>query len=372
MAVAMKHRRTFTHQFLSGITAGDWWRMLRENRLAVDRCYWHRAAFITLMSLINSRYRQQEERSYGAAIAATSIQEAPIFILGHWRSGTTHLHNLLVRNRAHFAFPTVYQASFPHSFLSTEATIPRLVARYVPETRLFDNVAFQLDLPQEDEFAMCITSGFSPFMGMVFPQRAAHYDRYLTLRDVPQAEVERWKTTLLWFLKKLTYRYGQAIVLKSPPHTARVRLLLDMFPNARFVHISRNPYAVFQSTRHMYDTMVWHTYLQRPDLASISDGILRRYVTMYDAYFAERTLIPAGQLHELHFEDLRRDPLGQMRELYAALHLPGFASAEPGLRAYVDGLGVYQQNNYAGLPDEDRAQVAQAWQRNFARWSYPI
>src|SRR3712207_4452842 len=102
MQATVKHSRTFTRQFLTGITTDEWWKLLRENELGVEARYWHRAAFITLMSIVNSRYRRDEERDYAAAIEATPITEPPIFILGHWRSGTTYLHNLLVRDRDRF------------------------------------------------------------------------------------------------------------------------------------------------------------------------------------------------------------------------------------------------------------------------------
>ena len=36
-------------------------------------------------------------------------------------------------------------------------------------------------------------------------------------------------------------RSPKRIVLKSPAHTARVRVLLELFPKARFVHIIRDP-----------------------------------------------------------------------------------------------------------------------------------
>ena len=143
-----------------------------------------------------------------------------------------------------------------------------------------------------------------------------------------------------------------------------------MFPGARFVHIVRDPFAVYQSTRHMYDTMVWHTYLQKPDVARIDEGILRRYTMMYDAYFAERSLIPSGQLHELRFEDLRRDPVGELGNLYAALNISGFAAAETDLRGYVSSLDGYRQNSYTHISPEDRARVTQAWGSHFTRWGY--
>jgi omega-hydroxy-beta-dihydromenaquinone-9 sulfotransferase len=371
MTTAVKHGWSVQYQFLAGITAEEWWTMLRTNRHAVDPRYWHRAAFISMMSVINSLYRRREERAYGVAIERTLIDKPPLFILGHWRSGTTLLHNLLAQD-AQFASPTVYQASFPHTFLSTERTFPRLAASYVPPTRVIDNMAMRFDLPQEDEFALCVAGGLSSFLGMVFPRHSAHYDRYLTLRDVPADEVARWKQTLLWFLKKLTLRYNRALLLKSPPHTARVRLLLELFPYARFVHICRNPYPVYQSTQRMYDTLVWHTYLQRPDPDSVGEGIIRRYATMYDAYFEERTLIPAGQLYELRYEDLAREPVAAVQELYAALGLGGWQRAEPRLRAYVAGLQGYESNKHAPLPDPMRQRLAREWGRSFERWGYPV
>jgi hypothetical protein len=303
---------------------------------------------------------------------ATELTAPPVFILGHWRSGTTYLHNLFVCDEAQFAFPSVYQATFPHTFLLTEIMFSRWVTRLVPKTRYIDNMAFHLGLPQEDEFAMCIATGYSSLLGMVFPQRVDHYDHYLTLCGVPPAEVAHWKATLVWFLKKLTYKHQKTIVLKSPPHTARIRLLLDLFPNARFIHICRDPYAVFQSTRHMYDTMVWHTYLQRPELARIDDNILQRYVTMYDAYFEEWELIPPSQRHELRFEELRRDPIGQMRQLYEVLGFDNFAAVQPGMQTYVDSLGTYRQNDYRRLEAHERERVAAAWQRNFDIWGYAV
>ncbi len=372
MAAGTKYRSTFTHQFLAGITAADWWRLLRANRFAVDWCYAHRVAFLTAMSLINARYRREEERRYGAVIAATELAAPPVFVLGHWRSGTTYLHNLLVRDAERFAFPSVYQATFPHTFLSTEALFSRRVARFVPKTRLVDNVAFSLGLPQEDEFALCVATGYSPLLGMVFPRHVDQYDRYLTLREAPAAEVQRWKATLVWFLRKLTYKHRRAIVLKSPPHTARVRLLLELFPDATFIHIRRDPYAVYESTRHLYDTMVWHTYLQRPEVGRIEDHILRRYVTMYDAFFDEWALVPPAQRYELHFEDLRRDPMGELQRVYAALGFDNFAAVEPCLGAYVASLRAYRQNAYRGLDLGERERVAAAWRRSFHAWGYAM
>src|SRR4051794_31761797 len=99
MATPLKHRWSLGHNYLAGISAGDWWRLLRQNRFRVAPAYWHRGLFITLVSFVNSWVRRLEERRYGKRVRATEISEPPLFILGHWRSGTTHLHNLLAVGR---------------------------------------------------------------------------------------------------------------------------------------------------------------------------------------------------------------------------------------------------------------------------------
>lgn len=370
MRSKLKHRWSVSHNYLAGITAGDWWRLLRDNRFAVDPVYWHRAAVVSALSLMNSIHRGREQRRSHDAIARTEITEPPLFVLGHWRSGTTHLHNLIAQDTAQFAFANTYQVVNPHTFLTTEDFNTRLFARLLPDKRPMDNMALSFQTPQEDEFAPCLITLRSLYLGISFPRREDEYARYLTFRDVPRAEIEEWKTGFMWFLKKLTLKYGRALVLKSPPHTARIRLLLEMFPAARFVHIHREPYTVFQSCRHFYDTTMWYTYLQRPRLDDLEDRILRRYTELYDAYFADLDRIPRGQFHEVRFEDLERDPVGQVGAIYAALRLGEFEKVRLRLEEYVASLRQYEKNQFAVLPEPVRQRIAVAWRRSFEKWGY--
>jgi len=372
MRQGLKHVGSVSFNYLAGITAGDWWRLLSENGFAVNPTYWHRAAFITLMSLVNSHYRRKEERLYGERVAATPLVGPPLFVLGHWRSGTSHLHNLLALDADQFAYANTYQVVSPHTFLCTEEVNSRRFARLLPHTRPMDNMALTFDAPQEDEFAVCLNCFRSLYLGISFPRREDHYDRYLTFRDVPTKEIAEWKAALLWFLKKLTFKYGRTILLKSPPHTARIRLLLELFPDARFVHIHRDPYAVFQSFQHYFDTAVWFTYLQQPNRRQVDERILKRYTVLYDAYFAERGLIPSGQYHELAFTDLERDPMDQMRLLYTQLGLPGWDNYEPRLRQYLASIAGYKKNKFVALAPSLREAVALRWRRSFETWGYPI
>lgn len=366
----LKHRWSVGNNYLAGITAGDWFKLLRENRFAVDPAYWHRAAFITLAGGMNSWFRNMEERQFHDRIAATTIQP-PLFILGHWRSGTTHLHNLLARDNRQFAFANTYQVTNPHTFLTTEEANTRRFAWMVPKTRPMDGVELGFQTPQEDEFAPCLMSRRSLYLGTSFPRREDDYARYLTFEGVPQEEIDEWKAAFVWFLKKLTFKYQRPLVLKSPPHTARIRLLLEMFPDARFVHIHRHPYQVFQSCRHYYDTAVWFSYLQKPELGRIDDRIIARYNQVHDAFFAQRNLIPAGRFHEMSFDDLERTPMKAIGTLYDQLGLGGYDAFKPGLQRYVDSLSGYRKNRFTELESPVREKIANEWQRSFAEWNYP-
>ena len=308
---------------LLGITFKDWWRVLNENHFRIHAVYAKRAAFLTLKSIFNSIHRRKEIRLYGEAIENVRITEDPIFILGHWRSGTTLLHNLFSLD-PQFAYPNNFQVTSPHTFLFAEEIVKKQLEKMSPHKRPMDNVEVTYKSPAEDEFGIAMLSLRSPMVAWCFPLREKYYDRFLTFRRASQKEIDAWKSATLFFLKKLTLRYNRRLVLKSPTHTARIRLLLEMFPNALFIHIHRDPFTVFQSTRKLYDKTVSLSYLQKPRWDEIDAGILRRYKEMYDAFFEERSLIPAKQFLEISFEDFEKNQYDYLKNIYAYFHLPGF------------------------------------------------
>jgi hypothetical protein len=177
---------------------------------------------------------------------------------------------------------------------------------------------------------------------------------------------------LQWFVRKLSFKYRRPLVLKSPGHTCRIRLLLDLFPDARFVHIHRNPYAVFQSSLHTVRKVTPWSALQRPDYSNLEDRTIRQYKEVYDAFFEERGLIPKGRLHELSFEELETDPVGQLRKLYERLNLADFERVEPVLRQYLCSLSGYKKNAFPELSAELKERIAREWRRCFDEWNYPV
>lgn len=90
----------------------------------------------------------------------------------------------------------------------------------------------------------------------------------------------------MYFLRKLQYTRGadKRLVLKSPVHTARVKLLLELFPDAQFVYIHRDPYDVFRSAVNMADKTYWYSYLNTPTDDQIMEFILTQYETLFHEY----------------------------------------------------------------------------------------
>ena len=277
-----------------------------------------------------------EKLKFADQIKATEVHP-PVFVLGHYRSGTTHLHNLLAQDHR-LGAPTFYQTIFPYSFLLTEEANAPLASFFLPKTRSFDNVSQHFAMAQEDEFSMCVMNGLSPYMSWSFPRRSEHYDRFLTFHDADLDERNRWKADFQWLLKKLTFRHQRPLLLKSPPHTARIRMILELFPNAKFVHIHRDPYVVYQSTVRLYERGPMAVRLQVPNSDTGDERILKQYAEMHDAYFEDVRKVPAENLCLVRFDELERDPVGELQRVYETIGLPDFAMCEKAMKAYLESI----------------------------------
>lgn len=371
MGKALKHRWSISHNYLTGITFGKWCKLLAQNGFRISPAYWHRALVITLASLSNSVFAAIENLRFGRAIADRRITTPPVFILGHWRSGTTYLHELLAQDDAQFQTPNTYQVVNPYTFLTTENFTTKMFPWLVPATRPMDNMAMAFTSPQEDEFAPLLMTLTSLYLGTSFPHRTEYYDKHLTFRDVDRGVVEAWKAAFVQFCKKVSLHDNRALLIKSPAHTARIRTILEMFPDARFIHIHRDPYRVFQSQRHFFDTAGWYTYLQKPDVDAIDEGILKRHELMYDAFYEDLPMVAKDRIIDIRFDDLEADPVGQVAQAYRHLSLEGFDVFEPKLRRYVDSLEGYKKNDFVDLDPATKSTVAQRWARSFDKGGYP-
>mgnify|MGYP000453938439 CR=1 FL=1 len=327
----------------------SWLRVLRLGG-PVDREFLPRLLFVCSSTLFTSPLRLGERVRYGEAIRRTEIHPSPIFIIGHWRSGTTFLHHLLCQDRR-FGYLTTFQAMAPGFFLIGRGKIRGFLEKKTRErypTRLIDNVPLLLDAPEEDEFALANMSPYSFLHAFTFPRQARYFfKRYVLFEGIPQTELERWVSTYLELLRKVTLAsQGRRLVLKNCANTARIRVLLRLFPEAKFIHIYRNPYRVFVSTLHLHGTVLPRSQLQRIGPEQVEANVLEFYERLMKKYLADRHLIPAGSLVEVRFEELERSPLDQLRRIYEELGLPEFAVAEPAFRAYLRSVAGYRKNTY--------------------------
>ena len=170
-------------------------------------------------------------------------------------------------------------------------------------------------------------------------------------------------------LKCVSLRRPKRMVLKSPPHTSRIKVLLELFPNARFVHIIRNPYVIFPSTVNLWKRLYQSQALQTPTFAGLEDHVLDTFNRMYDIFKHDRGLIPPARLCEVRYEDLVKDPIGQMRGVYEQLQIGGFDKVLPALKKYFADKADYKTNRFQ-LSAEQRAEIARRRGPFLERYGY--
>lgn len=336
----------------------------------VDREYFARAAAISALSLMTSPFRIAERALFKTRIDSTPIEHAPLFILGHWRTGTTFLHSLLDQDDA-LGHVSLFQTLAPASFFVGQRTLQPLVAMRTPETRPMDNVRLEMEGAQEEEFAMVHYSGHSFYNGWYFPRKMEQlFEKYALFDGLNEEDREEWRRAYLYVLRAATLRAkGKRLVLKNPVNTCRISALLDLFPDAKFVHICRDPYDVLKSSLHLYRSVLDLVSLQKIDDAQIEHNVLKFYRLMLGRYLEERHLIPEGNLVEVRYENLEKEPVREIERVYAELGIPGWESARGDIQAYAESQRTYKKNVYT-LNAADREKVETHWKFALEAWGY--
>ena len=368
-----KRARLFEHPFIFG-SFWSWIKLLWQNR-SIDRKFIPRALFVTLASLLTSPLRIYESLRFGRTIKKTVVHPSPIFIIGHWRSGTTHLHNILVRDK-NLGCVSMWQAFAPGLCLIDERVFKNpfnKIAKKWHPTREIDNIPLSMDNPEEEDLAIANMSPYSYLHMYSYPRRATYFfETYITyFGNLPKSTIDKWKKVYLLILRKATLKAGgKRLVIKNCADSARIKALLELFPDAKFIHIYRNPYNIFRSTQHLYRVVMERTQLQEVGQGEHENWVLRFYAQLMQKLLADKSLIPAGNLVEVKYEDLDKEPLAQLRKIYETLSLPGFAEAEPAFRAYLDSISGYQKLAHKQLDDSAITKINRNWQFAFDALGY--
>jgi hypothetical protein len=355
-------------RFWHGMQLHHWWHLLTSNRCQVHPSRLGLAATVSLASIFNTKMSILQDVIYGHAIRQSPAVSDPVFILGHWRSGTTYLHELLSHDDR-FVTPTTYQCFAPGHFVLTQSTIPKLLWFAMPSRRPMDNVEVGWNSPQEDEFALCAMGLPSPYTRMAFPNRPPQNLEYLNMEGLSEEAIERWSTALVFFLQAVMHGRQGRLVLKSPTHTGRIGLLSRLFPEARFIHLVRDPFVLFPSTLRLWQSLDRVQAFEVPRHQDLESYVLEAFDQMYRGFDRHAPGLSPDRLSHVRYEALVQDPLAELERLYDQLQLGDFASVRSRLTDVAAQKKDYRTNRYQ-ITDAQRDMITRRWSDYVARYGY--
>lgn len=314
----------------------------------------------TLAECVYSRWR----------LNRTPEPAPPLFLLGHWRSGTTHLYNILSKS-PELGYVPPLATGLPWDMLLLARAIRPLLERMLPKERYIDRIPVLPDSPQEDEAAMANMQPTSLYHGLYFPRRFTELVNNGVFFDgCSEKQIELWRKRFKLFVRKVSIlQNGRRLVIKNPVYTARVGELVSMWPAAQFIHIHRNPYEVYVSMRNFYVKLFRELALQPYDESEIEEVVLSVYPKMMSRLDADAAELGEDRFIELRYDDLAASPIELVRTVTERFNLGDFDKALPYYQRYLDSIRGYQKNKYE-LDDAAAGRVAERWGPWIERWGY--
>jgi hypothetical protein len=264
----------------------------------------------------------------------------PVFVLGLWRSGTTHLHNLLAGCPGMIS-PSTSQCMNPASLWlraqpGTEKTVKRPM----------DGMAISSVSPQEDEFALLALGVPSVYRGFLDPRRLPELARWLDPESWSVSQPEGWAARWIEFLTGISDDPNRRLVLKSPGHTFRIDALPGLFPKAAYIWLVRDPAETFLSNRKMWSAMFQRYALWPPD-ASVLDSFLCQALDYAGKCLQRATsMLPRDRLVVIHYKELTASTLASLEQVNRRLSLGNWEDMRPSIEPAVAAQAGYRADSY--------------------------
>jgi len=180
-------------------------------------------------------------------------------------------------------------------------------------------------------------------------------------QDISNEDLKGWEESYKRLIEKALWdTKGSRAIVKNPVNTGRVKALLKLYPDAKFIYIYRNPITVFLSTFKFFYELYPTLWFQEVDKRFLEDMILDIFVRLMKDYEAQKELIPAGNLVELRFEDFEKDPMGTLEWLYKDLLNEDFEPTKAKMQRYIDSQRSHRMNRYK-IPREHLDRIEKEW-----------
>jgi len=313
----------------------------------IDQPYKGKFFLTKAVSSILELPRLVEEKRYNARINNLQIKYPPIFIIGFWRSGTTVLHNLLCQN-PDFGYVNTFQAVFPNHCFMNQGWIRNIAQFLLPEKRPGGDMKFDFDMPQEEEIALGNMQPISFYNFFYYPNDIEKViSKSLFFNEVSKKELDQWKQTYLRLVKiALLNSKGERFVSKNPPNTFRIPLLLEMFPDAKFIYLHRDKYQSVFSFQKFVNSVHDGIKYQDYDIVKHNVKLIHLYKMMLEQYEKDKNHILNGNLVEVRFEDFEMDMPGEIERIYTELKLPDYEKAKPRIEKYYNEISGYERKQH--------------------------